>query len=124
MADKKKILIIDDDQTICEFTEAVLERTGKFEVVSASIPSKGLKLAEQETPDLILLDVNMPEMDGGEVAQRLSANTRTKQIPIVFLTSLLRKEEEFDAETIKDHLFIAKPVSAHELIERIEMMIG
>jgi two-component system, sensor histidine kinase and response regulator len=124
MADKKKILLIDDDQTICEFTEAVLERTGKFEVLSTTLPAKGLQLAEDQHPDLILLDVNMPDMDGGEVSLRLSANPKTKEIPVVFLTSLLRKEEELDSQIIKDHLFIAKPVTAHELIERIEMILG
>lgn len=124
MAEKKKILLIDDDQTICEFTEAVLERTGKFEVISTSIALKGVQLAEEQKPDLILLDVNMPDIDGGEVAQRLGRNPLTRDIPVVFLTSLMRKEEERELHTINERMFIAKPVTAHDLIERIESVIG
>jgi len=124
MLDKKKILVIDDEEDICKFTKSVLERTGRFEVLVSTDALMGINLAKSNQPDLILLDVNMPNIDGGEVAQQLNDCKSTSEIPIAFLTALLRKEEAGEASgKIGRHFFIAKPVSPKELIEKIESIL-
>jgi two-component system alkaline phosphatase synthesis response regulator PhoP len=121
---KKRILVIDDEPDICNFSKSALERTGKFEVLVATDALTGINLAKSNNPDLILLDVNMPDIDGGEVAQQLRDYKATSEIPIIFLTALLRKEEAGgDPGKIGRHFFIAKPVASKELIEKIESVL-
>jgi two-component system alkaline phosphatase synthesis response regulator PhoP len=121
---KKRILVIDDEQDICNSSKSVLERTEKFEVLVSTDALTGINLAKSNNPDLILLDVNMPDMDGGEVAQQLRDYKATSEIPIIFLTALLRKEETGeDPGKIGRHFFMAKPVLAKELIDKIESVL-
>jgi CheY-like chemotaxis protein len=121
MLRKAKILVIDDEEDICHFTKSVLERTGKFEVAVSTDSARGIDLAKTNHPDLVILDINMPEIDGGEVAQTLHEFKSTSDIPIIFLTGLLKKEEiENDSGKIGAHTYIAKPASPQELIEKIE----
>jgi len=121
MLKKARILVIDDEEDICHFTKSVLERTGKFEVAVSTDSLKGIALAKANPPDLIILDVNMPNIDGGEVAQTLRGYKSTSGIPIIFLTALLKKEElEDKSGKIGAHTYIAKPTSPGELIEKIE----
>ena len=121
MLRKAKILVIDDEEDICHFTKSVLERTGKFEVTASTDSAKAIDLAKSFAPDLIILDINMPGIDGGEIAQTLQEYKITNGIPIIFLTALLKKEEiEDQAGKIGAHTYIAKPASPKELIEKIE----
>ena len=121
MLRKAKILVVDDEEDICHFTKSVLERTGKFEVMTSTNSAKAVELAKSNVPDLIILDVNMPDMDGGEVAQTLHEYKVTSGIPVIFLTALLKKEEiEDKTGKIGAHTYIAKPASPKELIEKIE----
>jgi len=125
MGKKTKILIIDDEEDICHFLKSGLERTKKFEVLTSTQADRGIVLAKTFHPDLILLDISMPEMDGSQVAEALRADTSTKDIPVVFLTALARKEEvEEGSGMIGGHLFIAKPVETKELIDRIESILN
>ena len=121
MLKKAKILVIDDEEDICYFTKSVLERTGKFEVTASTDSAKAIELAKNILPDLIILDINMPGIDGGEIAQTLQEYKITSGIPVIFLTALLKKEEiEDQAGKIGAHIYIAKPASSKELIEKIE----
>jgi DNA-binding response OmpR family regulator len=121
MLRKAAILIIDDEEDICHFTKTVLERTGKFEVAVSTDSAKGIAMAKANTPDLIILDINMPNIDGGEVAQTLHDFKSTSAIPIIFLTGLLKKNEiEDNSGKIGPHTYIAKPTTPGELIEKIE----
>jgi CheY-like chemotaxis protein len=121
MLRKARILVIDDEEDICHFTKSVLERTGKFEVMASTDSAKGLALAKTNHPDLIILDINMPNIDGGEIAQTLHEFKSTSDIPVIFLTALLKKEEiEDKSGKIGAHTYIAKPATAKELIEKIE----
>jgi DNA-binding response OmpR family regulator len=124
MLRKARILVIDDEEDICHFTKTVLERTGRFEVETSTDSAKGIVLAKTNRPDLIVLDVNMPNLDGGEVAQTLHEYKATSDIPIIFLTALLKKEElEDKSGKIGSHTYIAKPATPQELISKIESMI-
>lgn len=127
MTQKRKILIVDDEEMICEFSRSILERTGRFDVSVSTDPKKGVELAQSLIPDLIILDVNMPGLDGGDIANILAADASTKDIPIVFLTGLLRKDEESSVGGMVDRgraVYIAKPISSSELIEAVETYVG
>jgi CheY-like chemotaxis protein len=93
MPERSKIVVIDDEEDFCEFVKWSLEDTGKFEVLVSTDGPSGIILAQTEEPELILLDINMPQMNGAEVADRLLHNDDTKDIPIAFITGLLQKEE-------------------------------
>lgn len=121
----KKILIIDDEDDFCYFVKLNLEQTGKFEVLVATNGAVGINLAKTQQPDLILLDILMPGMNGSEVAEILLNDTATRHIPVVFLTALAKKGEvEKSKGRIGGREFIAKPVTTEELIFKIESILG
>lgn len=125
MESKKKILIIDDEEDFCFFVKGNLENTEEFDVLATTSAKEGIKLARVEKPDLILLDLNMPEMSGDEVAQILSNRPETKKIPIVFFTALVTKDDvgnESMAE-IAGRKFIAKPIGTKELVAAIRKIL-
>lgn len=121
---KKKILIIDDEEDICAFSKSILEKTGKFEAVFATQASEGIGLAKSYKPDLILLDLLMPYMDGSKAAEILSEDPSTKDIPVVFLTALAKTSEvEKGSGLISGRFFLPKTLSSQELVERIESIL-
>lgn len=121
---KMKILIIDDEEDICVSAKSILEKTGKFEVMYSMEAIKGIDVAKRFNPDLILLDIIMPDMEGSDVAERLLQDPSTKDIPVVFLTALAKRSEvEGDLGTIGGRFFIPKPVTPAELIERIDSIL-
>jgi len=122
---KKKILIVDDEENFTKLVKLNLEKTGEYEVKVENKGPQGLVTAKEFKPDLILLDILMMDMDGGEVAYQLKNDEETKNIPIVFLTAVAMKEEvEKSSGVIGGHPFIAKPVTAEELIDCIEKNIS
>lgn len=119
--EKKKILIIDDDENLIKTLKMSLEKIGKYEVKTESKGSEGLVAAKTFRPDLILLDIMMPDVDGGELGGQIKADSSTKDIPLVFLTAAVTKEElGKQCSIIGGHPFIAKPVSVEELIACID----
>jgi len=118
---KKKILLIDDEVDFTKFLKINLERSGIVEVEVANSGREGIEIAKTFLPDIIFLDILMPETDGGIVAETLRNNLPTKNIPIVFLTAIAKKEEvDIKQGNIGGHQFIAKPVSAEELLVYIK----
>lgn len=118
---KKKILIIDDEETFNDTVKLSLEKTGDYIVKTESNAQHGLAVTREFKPDLILLDIMMPDMDGGEVASRVKSDNSVKDTPIVFLTAAVTKEEaDGQANVIGGHAFIAKPVTMEELIECVK----
>ncbi|MFH1998406.1 MAG: response regulator [Planctomycetota bacterium] len=81
-----------------------------YEVIKADNVQHSLKLAEKENPDLVILYIDMPEMDGGEMAARLKDSDDTKHIPVLFLSSLVTQKEESNS-VVGDSVFMAKPYS-------------
>ncbi len=115
----KKILCIEDDPDIQTMIKMSLKFKGEYEVILAGDGFSGIEMAEKEIPDVILLDVMMPELDGYETCKRLKANPLTKDIPVIFLTARVQEKEikkglemgaigyltkPFDPMTIKDEL--------------------
>lgn len=122
---RKKILFIDDEEDFCHFAKLNLEKTEKFEVLIATKPRMGIVLAKSIQPDLIFLDILMPEMAGSEVAARLLEDEPTSKIPIVFLTAMVNKEEVGSkGSKIGGRDFLAKPVTPEELVAKIESILG
>lgn len=121
---RKKILIIDDEADICEFSKRILERTGDYEVLTTQDSQDGLFIAKDKKPDLILLDINMPKRDGGEVAQTLSESSSMRSIPIVFITALMKKEELDQEGKINKYFFLPKPISPEELVGKVGQILA
>ncbi|HOG06784.1 MAG: response regulator [Syntrophales bacterium] len=117
---KKTILIIDDEEDFCHFVKLNLEETKHFEVLTAYNGPDGIDLAIRYQPDLILLDIIMPNMTGTEVAESLRNNKATKDIPIIFLTAIVKRGEVGSTEyQFGGNFFIFKPVKLDELIHEI-----
>lgn len=120
----KKIIIIDDETSFTYFVKLNLEATGKYEVAVENKGELGLERVLEFNPDLILLDIIMPDVEGSTVAAQLKADIRTQDIPIIFLTATIRKEEVPRDGKIGGRFFISKPVSTEMLINRIEKAIA
>lgn len=114
--EKKKILFVDDEETFAKMMKIVLEETGEYEI---KIETKGMKVvgvAREFKPDLILLDIIMPDLDGCEVLRRLQVDDNLKNIPLVFLTALVRENEVLSRDgIISGYPFVAKPVTIEKL---------
>ena len=126
MPEKKKILLIDDEEDFCFFVRQNLEQVGEFEVITANCGEEGINLARERQPDLILLDIIMPKMFGDDVAAVLINDPKTKNIPLVFLTAQVT-QDEIGVESIKEiggHLFISKPVDTERLVSSIRAILG
>jgi CheY-like chemotaxis protein len=117
----KRILVVDDDPAIGRLAKVSLESTGAYGVYTETMGARAVETARECRPDLILLDIMMPDMDGAEVAAALHEDLELKHIKVVFLTALLRKGEE----TVSGkHKVMAKPVTARELVAIIEQELG
>lgn len=118
---KKKILIVDDEKDFLKLVKLNLESAKRYEVKTEIKGARAVDVALEFKPDLILLDIAMPEIDGSEVASRMKSNKYLKDIPIVFVTALIKKEEAASKKYELGKLeYIAKPVDKKQLIECIE----
>ena len=118
--ERRRILIVDNDPNTTHLVKVLLERTGRYLVLEENDAIKAHQSARNFRPDLILLDVVMPETDGGEVAARVEADPDLHHTPIVFLTALVTRAEAKSGLSIQGHPILAKPVSIPELINAIE----
>jgi CheY-like chemotaxis protein len=118
--EKACILIIDNNRDFAHSAKLALERTGRYFVYEENDGSKAHQTAQGVKPDLILLDIAMPEADGGEVAAQIESDPTLHRIPIVFLTALVTKAETKSGLQIEGHPFLAKPISISELVAGIE----
>jgi len=117
----KKILVVDDETSITRLLKLNLEKSGAFFVREENLGANCLTAAREFKPDLILLDVMMPDMDGGDVAAQIKADPLLKGIPIVFLTAGVKAEEvKAHAGMIGGFPYIAKPINAKGVQEVIE----
>ena len=122
--DTKKILIVDDEKDALFILERELAARG-YSVIVADNGSSALNLAKSEHPDLIILDIWMPGMDGAEVAKKLGEDARTKDIPVIFLTCLFQKREgEEEGRVVTGKVLIAKPYSIDGLSAQIERLVN
>ena len=118
--EKPRILIVDNNGDFTLSAKLGLERTGRYSVWEENEPARAHETAQRVKPDLILLDIAMPETDGGEVAVRIQSDPTLHRTPIVFLTALVTKAEARSGLQIDGHPFLAKLISIPELVEGIE----
>ncbi|MDZ7832385.1 MAG: response regulator [Desulfobacterales bacterium] len=125
MAETKKVLIIDDEEDFCFFVRENLINTGMFDVFVATNGRYGIKLARQEKPDIILLDLMMPDLTGEEVADELKDYAATAEIPIIFVTALATRTDTGESSLKKtgSAYYISKPVRTRELVGAINEVI-
>jgi DNA-binding response OmpR family regulator len=122
---KKKILVVDDEVGLTRMLKRNLEATERFVVRTENSGAAALAAAREFQPDLILLDVMMPGVDGGEVAGQIKEDKQLNQIPIVFLSAIIKKEETNPTGgKIGGSTFLAKPVKLDDLITCIENQLG
>jgi len=118
---RKKILIVDDEASFARLVKLNLEETGEYEVLVETRGEHAVAAAKVFKPDFILLDIVMPDKDGGEIAQELKLDQDLKNIPVGFLTALVRDYEvPPKGDSIAGYPFIAKPVTVGQLIAFIK----
>jgi CheY-like chemotaxis protein len=119
--ERKRILIVDDEVTFTRMVRLNLEKTGRYEVREENRGRRAAAAAREFHPDLIVLDVIMPDMDGGEVASTLQNDPKLKDIPVVFLTANVSKREVGESgKKLGGLYFLAKPITLEQLVEYIE----
>jgi two-component system OmpR family response regulator len=118
--EKRRILIVDNDRNSTHLVKMLLERTGAYLVLEENDATRAHQTARDFRPDLILLDIVMPETDGGEVAEQIERDPMLRTTPIIFLTALVTKAEAEARLHIQGHPFLAKPINISDLIKGIE----
>jgi len=119
----KKILVVDDEKDVLLMLEKRLTAEG-YSVITTTKSTNAIALAKSQHPDIIILDIVMPGMDGGEVAAKLREHPLTRSIPVIFLTALLSKTEEYhENRMIGSNITFAKPFDTEELLARINGLL-
>jgi two-component system, OmpR family, response regulator VicR len=118
-----KIMVVDDEPDLLEVVKLILESDG-YQVVTAGGGQEALDKLEKEKPELVLLDIIMPKMDGWEVFSRIKSNPKTTDIPVIMLTA---KDQRIDKliglHVVRVDDYITKPFGRSELLERIKRVL-
>jgi len=115
-----KILVVDDDSKMSSLLRMFLSRVGGYEVREVNHSPNALKTLREYQPDLIILDVDMPEKDGGQIAAEVRADPGFSGIPLIFLSGLIGKEQSGSRDGI---VYLSKPVELSALIERVRRLL-
>lgn len=118
---KKKVLVVDDEKSFTNLLKINLEQTGRYEVRAENWAEDALPAAREFRPDVMLLDIIMPRMPGGNVVAQFEAEPEFQDLPIIFLTAAIQRSTVAAHDgIICDHPCIAKPASIDEIIDMIE----
>jgi len=119
---KQTILVVDDEQDLLDLIEYNLKKEG-YNVLKAENGVQGLEMAKEHNPNLVLLDIMMPKMDGIEVCEKMRSNPDLKSIPVIFLTA--RSDEKTEVEGLDTGAddFVTKPISTTKLLSRIKAVL-
>jgi CheY-like chemotaxis protein len=118
-----KILVVDDEEHIVMILKDSLEFSG-FQVVTAYNGEEALESVEKNRPDLIVLDIGMPKLDGWEVCRRLKGSEATKQIPIIILTAYAQMSDQKKGAALGAERFVSKPCDLTYLVEEINALLA
>lgn len=122
MTERYKLLVVDDDEAMIDYLHAKLG--DRYDIVSTNAPENVLGLARSEHPNLILCDINMPGMDGGDVSKALHAHPEVRTVPVLFLTALISPSDlKHTGNLIGGRPAISKQVAIPELEKRIRQLI-
>jgi len=115
---RRRVLVVDDDREIVEMTRLILE-SGGYEVIPAGSGEEALRSASSQRPDLILLDINMPGMDGWETLKILKVHEATQAIPVAMFSIKLELRDKLQGLKHGAFDYITKPFSYDEILERV-----
>ena len=118
--EKPRILIVDNNSQFARSARLFLDQSGKYVACTVIDPRRALESARNFKPDLVLVDLIMPQEDGPEVAAQLDADWALHEVPIVFLTSLITAEEAKDGRRVYGHRIVPKPTKSSELIAIVD----
>lgn len=119
---KKTILVVDDEKDLLDLIEYNLKKEG-FDVLKAENGEEGIELAKKHNPDLVLMDIMMPKMDGMEAVEKMRGDDKLKSIPIIFLTARSDEKTEVEGLNKGGDDYITKPISTTKLISRIKAVM-
>lgn len=119
---KQTILVVDDEKDLLDLIEYNLKKEG-FAVLKAENGEEGIKIAKEHKPDLVLLDIMMPKMDGMEAVEKMRGDDDLKSIPIIFLTARSDEKTEVEGLDKGGDDYITKPISTTKLISRIKAVM-
>ncbi len=120
-----RILIVDDEPAITRMVKLNLERTGNYLVHTENQGKMALAAAREFKPDLIILDIMMPDLGGDEISQQLKDDTELSKIKVIFMTAIVtHAETDAMGHVIGGQIFLAKPVNTEEMIETIEKVLA
>lgn len=123
MDTQRTIMVVDDNPDIITIVKTILEGKG-YQVLSASSGQELLNLLTDRKPDLVILDIMMPEMDGLEVLGRLKAVTETASIPVILLTAKVQYEDVLGGYKLGADYYITKPFTSTQLVNGINLLLG
>lgn len=119
-----RVLVVDDEDDIREIVQLSLELVAGWDVLAASNGAEAIDIATAQQPDLVLLDVMMPGMDGPQTFRRLKADAATREIPVIFLTAKVQRTEQLDLHELGATGLIAKPFDPTNLATEIREILG
>ncbi len=121
--DLKRIVYVEDEQEMIDLVRLILTRRG-YEVIGANGGREGLDVIRREKPDLVLLDLMMPDMDGWDVYQQIKADENTRDIPVIVVTAKAQSiDKVLGLHIAKVNDYISKPFSPQELIDSVEKVL-
>ncbi|ALC16700.1 response regulator receiver protein [Desulfuromonas soudanensis] len=120
---KKKILIVEDEESLLKLESILLTSKG-YEVKGVPNGQAALDALGEDLPDLVLLDIMLPEIDGFEVCRRIKANSLTRHIPVIMLTAKKSREDMARGETVGADWYITKPFKSAMVIETIQRFLA
>jgi two-component system response regulator MtrA len=122
MSDQARVLVADDDEDILALVKAVLERSG-HEVIAVQDGAQALASVQSEIPDLAVLDISMPELDGLEVLRRMRSDAGTRDLPVILLSAQAQEADVERGYATGASAYMKKPFSPRELAERVAELL-
>lgn len=123
MAQKKKILVVEDEESLLKLESILLTSKG-YEVKGVSNGPAALEALAEEKPDLVLLDIMLPAMDGFEVCRRIKSDPATKDLPVIMLTAKKSREDMARGQEVGADWYITKPFKSANVIETIQRFLN
>jgi CheY-like chemotaxis protein len=121
---KRRVLIVDDDVSLSRLAGMILENSGKYEVMIVNQSARALAAAIQFQAEVMLLDVDMPGLSGGDLARKAALDSRLRDVPILFLTGLVRRDETLEGPIESGgRQFLAKPVDPAQLLAAVDLLL-
>lgn len=120
---KKKILVVEDEESLLKLESILLTSKG-YEVIGVPNGKAALDAIDEQKPDLVLLDIMLPEIDGFEVCRRIKNNQQTRDIPVIMLTAKKSREDMTRGENVGADWYITKPFKSAMVIETIQRFLA